>query len=316
MNLAHLTYFKTLAETKTYRDTAYECSISQSTLSNAINGLEKELGTSLFVRNKGLAELTETGQIFYNYVDTSLRFLNNGIDIVKERSGKHIREITIGTILSAQSRDWSELIYDYRKQLHGDVQINVVQSTTPEILKDIKAGKIDVAFCGSLGPDSELMQYPRWSQSVVLVVNKDHPFAKRDHISLSELVNHYLISYTLDGPIGPPLTALIKGRNLTVDCLYSDEITLASIVASNPDIMAIACKSWLLSSYGDHIKLVRIEEADDDFRQIFFSYLANSEKPRIVEEFIKLVTQTNALPYHSQKSDKETRLESFKNPLN
>lgn len=106
MNLAHLTYFKTLAETKTYRDTAYECSISQSTLSNAINGLEKELGTSLFVRNKGLAELTETGHIFYTYVDTSLRFLNNGIDIVKERSGKQIREITIGTILSAQSHDW------------------------------------------------------------------------------------------------------------------------------------------------------------------------------------------------------------------
>lgn len=292
MNLAHLTYFKTLAETKTYRDTAYECSISQSTLSNAINGLEKELGTSLFVRNKGLAELTETGHIFYTYVDTSPRFLNNGIDIVKERSGKQIREITIGTILSAQSHDWSELIYDYRKQVHGNVQINVVQSTTPEILKDIKAGKIDVAFCGSLGPDPDLMQCPRWSQGVVLVVNKDHPFAKRDHISLTELVNHYLISYTLDGPIGPPLTALIKGRDLTVDCLYNDEITLASIVASNPDIMAIACNSWLLSSYGDHIKLVYIEEADDDFRQIFFSYLANSEKPRIVEEFIKLVTQS------------------------
>lgn len=290
MNLAHLNYFKTLAETKTYRDASIACSVSQSTLSNAITGLEKELSTPLFVRKKGLVELTEQGQTFYDYVDASLRFLNNGINIVKERSGKEIREITIGAVLSAQSKDWSRLIYAFRKKVKGNVQINVVQSTTPELIRDLKSGKVDVAFCGSMGEDDELARCPFWSQEAVLVVNRMHPFASRSSISLEELKGHYLISYVLDGPVGPALINLVKGRDLTIDCLYWDEVTLAAIVAANPDIMAISCHSWLLNSYSEEVKFLKIEEADEDFRQLYFTYLTNSDKPHIVEDFVALAT--------------------------
>lgn len=242
------------------------------------------------MRKKGLVELTEQGRTFYDYVCASLRFLENGVNIVKERSGKEIREITIGAILSAQSTDWSKLIYDFRKLVKGDVQINVVQSTTPELIRDLKGGKIDVAFCGSMGQDEALVQYPYWTQEAVLVVNRLHPFAQRDSVSLAELAGHYLISYEIDGPIGPALMNLVGGKNLTIDCLYSDEVTLASIVAANPDIMAIACHSWLLNSYSEEVKFLKIEEADKDFRQLYFTYLANSDKPRKVEDFIKLAT--------------------------
>lgn len=44
MNLAHLYYFKTLAETKNRRQTAQSLSITQPTLSQAISKLEAELG--------------------------------------------------------------------------------------------------------------------------------------------------------------------------------------------------------------------------------------------------------------------------------
>lgn len=55
MNLSHLHYFETLAQTKNFQEAAQQESITQPTLSQAINGLEKELGCQLFIRKKALS---------------------------------------------------------------------------------------------------------------------------------------------------------------------------------------------------------------------------------------------------------------------
>ncbi len=288
MNLSHLYYFKTLAETKNYQKTAQAVSVSQPTLSLAISGLEKELAVPLFVRKKGSVELTDDGRAFYQYVSTSLRFLDKGLDLMKERSGNTKRVINIGTIYSAQSTDWSQLIYDFRRQMHGDVQINIKQSTTPDLLRKIKNATIDVAFAGTMGPDPDLVFHPCWTQEATLVVNRLHPFSDREWISLDDLRGHYVISYDLRGPLGPELTDLVGHHNLSIDYNYADEITLASIVAANPDIMAIACHSWLLNSYDEEIRTVKIAEAPSVFRQLFTIYRSDVKHPYIVNEFIKL----------------------------
>ncbi|MDO5335588.1 MAG: LysR family transcriptional regulator [Coriobacteriia bacterium] len=288
MNLAHLTYFTTLANTRSYRFAALEASVSQSTLSTAISGLEKELGATLFIRKKGSVELTEEGRIFYQYVTSSLKFLDDGIRLVKEKSGNHVREITIGTVNTAQSRNWSELIYEFRKETHGEVQVKVKQGPTPVTLDLLKRGAVDVAFCGTMGKDPEVITMPCWHQEATLVVNKRHPLSKRKSISLRELRDHYLISYNLEGPIGKELYNLIHGWELQIDCLYGDEITLGSMVAANPDVMAIACNSWLLNAFESEVVLVPIEEAPENFHQLFFCFRSKADFPLVVKQFIDL----------------------------
>ncbi len=288
MNLAHLTYFKTLADTKSYRFAALDAAVSQSTLSTAISGLEKELGATLFIRKKGSVDLTEEGRIFYQYVTSSLKFLDDGVRLVKEKSGNHVREITIGAVNTTQSHNWSELIYEYRKETHGDVQIKVKQAPTPATLEALKQGAVDVAFCGTMGEDPEIECIPCWWQEAALVVNKLHPFAGREGITLKELKDHYLISYNLEGPIGKELYNLIHGYNLTIECLYDDEITLGSMVSANPDVMAIACKSWLLNAFEEEVDIIPIKDAPKDFHQLYFCYRADADFPIVVDKFIKL----------------------------
>lgn len=291
MNLDHLYYFKTLVETKSRSATAEKLAITPSTLSLAIAKLERELNTSLLDKKRGSVSLTTDGQVFYEYIATALRFVDGGIRILQERNGggQSQSEITIGTVFSVQDKDWSEIISRFRVQTHGNVRLNVKQPTTPELLKDIKNGLVDVAFCGTMGDDSEISFKPVWSQRVVLVVNRLHPFAKRDKLSLEELKDHYLISYSLTGPLASELTDLVKGYCLLIDYLYADEITLASIVSGSPDIMAIACRSWLLDSYHDDIKLVEIEEAPEDFHQMYLCSKAHIRQPQAVASFIEVV---------------------------
>lgn len=291
MNLDHLYYFKTLVETKSRSATAEKLAITPSTLSLAITKLERELNTSLLDKKRGSVCLTTDGQVFYEYIATALRFVDGGIKILQERNGRgqSQSEITIGTVFSVQDKEWSEIISRFRTQTHGNVRLNVKQSTTPELLKDIKNGLVDVAFCGTMGEDSEISFKPVWSQRAVLVVNHLHPFAKRDSLSLEELKDHYLISYNLTGPLASELTNLVKGYSLLIDYLYTDEITLASIVSGNPDIMAIACRSWLLDSYHDNVKLVEIEEAPKDFHQMYLCSKAHIRQPQAVASFIEVV---------------------------
>lgn len=195
MNLDHLYYFKSLVETGSRNDTARIMSITQPTLSLAISKLEKELGVSLFEKKKGAVELTKDGRAFYEYVATSLHFLDNGVALLREKQGKFNRtEINIGAIYSVQNEDWSRIIYEFRQRTHGAIRINVKQSTTPALLKNLKNGVVDVAFAGTMGPDPEIRFDPCWTQEAALVVNRLHPFSSRSKVSLEELRDHYLIS--------------------------------------------------------------------------------------------------------------------------
>lgn len=290
MNLDHLYYFKTLVETKSRVRTSENLAITPSALSLAIAKLERELNTKLFNRKRGSVCLTTDGQAFYEYVATALRFIDGGVKILEERNEGCVRsEITVGTVFSVQDKDWSEIIGRYRARTRGEVRLHVRQSTTPALLKDLKNRVVDVAFCGTMGKDLDVIFKPIWSQPATLVVNRRHPFAQYDALSLNDLQGHYIVSYSLSGPLAHELTDLVKDYDLLIDYLYSDEITLASIVSGSPDILAIACRSWLLNSYHDDVKLIEIKEAPEKFHQLFLCSKANISQPQNVALFIDVV---------------------------
>ena len=91
MNLDHLNYFKTLVELRSRSATAEKLSITPSTLSLALSKLEQEVGVPLIEKKRGAVELTSDGESFYEYVDTSLRFLNNGLKMLQEKRGGALR---------------------------------------------------------------------------------------------------------------------------------------------------------------------------------------------------------------------------------
>lgn len=62
MELTHLRYFKTIAEHGSMTAAAKAMNVSQPTITVAVKNLERELGTTLLLRNRDGVTLTEAGQ--------------------------------------------------------------------------------------------------------------------------------------------------------------------------------------------------------------------------------------------------------------
>ena len=93
MDIESLNTFLTLAETKSFTKTANQLFVAQSTVTNRINELEKELKLSLFSRTNRSVKLTLEGERFRVYAQKVIDLTENTLaDITAEhRFENHIR---------------------------------------------------------------------------------------------------------------------------------------------------------------------------------------------------------------------------------
>lgn len=290
MNLAHLYYFRKLAEVKHYTRAARELYIAQPTLSAAIGQLEKELGAQLFTKNSHQVDLTLCGQDFYEYVCQTITTLEKGISVVKERMGDTCGKLTLGTTFAMQGKHWSHAVQTFRKKQGCDVVIDIKQGFTYQLVEELKKGKLDVVFGGKIRDDPDLHFLPCWSQELVLVVNKEHPLAARSKITVEELRSYRLASYVTGiNPAGEEVQRLVEEDGLSIEQSYNDEITLCSLVSSDPACMALLCYSFLVSSFDD-VATITISNLPKDFHPVYLIYRNDRTRLKIVDQFIDFIS--------------------------
>lgn len=290
MNLTHLYYFKKLAEVKHYTRAARELYIAQPTLSAAIKQLEKELGAQLFIKNAHLVDLTICGQDFYEYVCSAITTLEKGVSVVKERMGDTCGRLKLGTTFAMQGKHWSQAVQSYRRKLGTDVAIDIKQGFTYKLVAELKNGELDVVFGGKIRDDPDLRFLPCWSQELVLVANKEHPLAKRTSISLEELHPYHMAGYIPGtNPTGEEMRQLVEEEGLSIDQSYNDEITMCSLVSSDPSCLALVCYSFLVNSFDD-VSVITIKDLPKDFHQVYLIYRNDRTRLKIVDQFIDFIS--------------------------
>lgn len=96
MYLEHLTTFVNLAETLNFSKTAINLNISQSSVSQAIASIEKQLGVTLFYRSRKAVSLTPAGSEFYDRIKPWLNEYNKAVQQVQQVQNKQKMNLTIG----------------------------------------------------------------------------------------------------------------------------------------------------------------------------------------------------------------------------
>ena len=194
MNTRDLQYFVSLVELKNYTQVAQRFNVSQPAVSQAIHRLEREFDCTLVEKPRGHRELVVTrgGQLLYE----GAKKVNQQLDLtsadIKRAATKKIRfglPPILGKVYIAQ------LVKTVPRDLLSRLKISDSGSHT--LLTQLKRGDVDIAILGSVAPLTEegINANLLAVRPYCLAVSEDHPLAKRQAVSFSELADERFISF-------------------------------------------------------------------------------------------------------------------------
>lgn len=305
MNLSHLKYFISLADSKHFANTAKSLSIARSTLSLAISNLEQDLGAPLFTKNGSTFLLTPYGKEFYRYASLALKNIETGCQRVQTMISNKGETLRIGVPFSIQNEDWSRMMRAFRAHLDKNTSVKVLQGFSAGLLRDLAAGTLDVTFATKLDDAPDGLDYiPFWSQELVLAVNEGNPLAKRKSIKLEELEGMNVLSYAVDCPPHDLVMELTKHYDIEVEERFREEITAASIVSVSDEAMALVDYSFLMKAFSDVI-CIPIEGLPRDFHKIYLIHRTDDVLTDAQRDFITFACNHRVLPAWLPREDED-----------
>ena len=191
VTLQQLRYFRELAANGHLTHTAEKLHITQTSLSNTIIHLEKELGVRLFRRVGRSLELSEIGEAYLRYVEEGLSSLDNGLTVVDDYLNRGNNSVSIAM---SSSHVWTTLIRNFRTE-YRDYSIRQVNCTRLQYRDLLISQETDLVIAGIDDLPLGGLEYTIFRrEKLYLCVYKDHPFASRDSIYLEEAKNESFIN--------------------------------------------------------------------------------------------------------------------------
>lgn len=146
-NLSLYKVFYTVANTGNISKAAAELYISQPAISKSIRKLEQSLNVTLFSRNSRGVQLTEEGEVLYDYVQRAFYSLQMG-----ESQLKKINDLGMGHLHIGVSTTLCKYkLLPYLKEFiaaHPHIKITIDCQSTNHTLQLLKEGKIDLGLIG------------------------------------------------------------------------------------------------------------------------------------------------------------------------
>ncbi|WP_461205257.1 LysR family transcriptional regulator [Clostridium sp. DL1XJH146] len=197
MNLQQLEYFKTIAQTENFTTAANLVSVSQPALSKAISKLEEELNVPLFERNKRKVTITPYGKIFLKHANLALMEIDKGIEEIQSMINFEEGNISIASNYCIGTYFMPYIISGFLS-ISPDTKFQFNHETTPNIIKDLKQGKISLGFyekIEDIDSHDEIESIQVKKEKYVLIVPKNHTLSKETEVSLKDLKDESFIVY-------------------------------------------------------------------------------------------------------------------------
>ncbi len=292
MDVKHLNYIITIAKEKNISKAAAKLFISQSSLSSYLTSLEKEVGTSLFVRQRNGVEITEAGKKYVEAAQKVIKIhdeLYNEIAVNKEHS-----TVSIAAASLWGTRLFSDAIPKFRKD-HPEATFKLTQTELYYLSTEIDKGDIDFAFI-TLEPDANIspsMKILR-EEEVFLSIPLSHHYVKEnptDIMDSQDLKKFFADDTFILSRVGS------ANRTVATNLFSSLSFTPASIIETNgipltANLVAEGTGVSLIPLSGIDIRANEIKHYHITPRQFRYNILLSKPKSlfsEVEKEFYKFV---------------------------
>ena len=186
MELRQLRYFLRLSETLNFSVAAKELFITQSTLSQQILNLERELDQQLFIRNSHEVLLTEAGRMLLPLARESVYKVDNCFLRMQELKNMLTGELNIGVTYSFSSMI-SETMIDFLKK-YPKVKLNVFYASMTDLIERLQRHELDFVVAFKPTEHNEHIESRLlFDNRLAAIVNEHHPLAAKQEVTLDEL---------------------------------------------------------------------------------------------------------------------------------
>jgi DNA-binding transcriptional LysR family regulator len=252
MELRHLRYFTAVVECKGYREASRRLHIAQPSISEAVSGLEDELGLKLFWRTHRNARLTREGEIFYADAARILQQAETAILTAKRAAQGKVGRLSIGFIGSATLSFLPDLIRRYKLE-YPNVKLALHDLYPVELDQAWDRGEIDIAITRSLEHSKNLQSRVLLRDPLVAVLPRSRKL-KSKKIRLADLANERFILFHRKGAPGVFDTIVgacrAQGFSPRVENEPNSMQTILSLVEAEEGVAIVPASSSSLRSNG------------------------------------------------------------------
>lgn len=189
MDIRNIHTFIRVAELKSFTKAAEELNYVQSTVTMQIQQLEKELGYPLFDRIGKKVSLTNLGTEFVAYAYEILHAVEKAEMLGKDTDNMH-GVLRLGVSESILFGAMMELLPAFKAK-YKNLDLRIKTGHTTELLEQLKLNQLDILYLSAnLNTEPDLRCYYVHPEYMVFLSGPEHVMARKQRISLEELMKH------------------------------------------------------------------------------------------------------------------------------
>ena len=186
MEIESLKCFVVLSDKKKFTEAAFECNMSQSTLSKKIKKMENELGVQLFNRTMHETVLTEEGKKFYKYAKSILMMYDRALVELQPNT------IRLGCMSVLSPYHIPKMLRDFSLS-HQHLEFHIKESSARYAIDHIDDFDFILIRTDLLDKPSDYVICPLIDDELCVVVSTLNLLSKQSEIYLSDIKDEAFI---------------------------------------------------------------------------------------------------------------------------
>ncbi len=184
--LPYLATFSKAAELSSFTGAAKALRLTQASVSQRVQALERTLGTPLFKRQGGRVLLTEAGQKLYEYAQRILDLHRQARREITGREAPPGGELSLAASSIPGEHLLPSLLSLFGKK-HAHIRICATVSDSMGVMTQVERGEVNFVLVGRKTDNPHLEFRYLASDKMVLVVPPGHALSRRKKLSVKQL---------------------------------------------------------------------------------------------------------------------------------
>jgi len=290
MELHQLRYFVAVADLRGFTRAAERCGVTQPSLSQQIQKLERELGEPLLDRLGRKIKLTEAGESFYTRATAVLDAVHEAKASIHNDIDWRKASISLGAIHTVAPY----LLPDVVKRLTRNfpmAQVTVEERLTEELIERCLAGELDVGIVALPVAEKRLRAERLFSEKLLAALPAGSPLARRKRLALADLSEEPFVLLDEMHCLGQQTLKLCSDHDCAtiISCRTAQLLTVQEMVALGQGVSLVP--EMAMRRDRDRRRVYRPLEDPPIVREIAMIWRPRYRPRKLVEEVLDLLRQ-------------------------